>query len=92
MLRALGHPIRLGIIRRLAVESETRACDFAEAFQVRQPTVSGHLRVLREADLVTTRRCGTQICYSIRSDALTELAQLLNQLQPEPRPMARPAS
>jgi ArsR family transcriptional regulator len=64
-LKALGHPVRLGIALRLAAEPETCACDFAELFGVSQPTVSQHLRVLREAGLVTTRRHGTQICYSL---------------------------
>lgn len=64
-LKALGHPVRLGIALRLAAEPETCACDFAEVFGVSQPTISQHLRVLREAGLVTTRRRGTQICYSL---------------------------
>lgn len=82
MMRALGHPIRLGIVCRLAAEPETPACDFADTFHVRQPTISGHLKVLRDADLVTTRRCGTQICYSLRPHALAELTELLDRLQP----------
>jgi len=64
-MKALGHPVRLGIAMRLAAEPETCACDFAEVFEVSQPTISQHLRVLREAGLVTTRRRGTQICYSL---------------------------
>jgi ArsR family transcriptional regulator len=84
MLRAIGHPVRLGILRRLADQPETCACDFTEVFHLRQPTISGHLKVLREAGLVTTRRRGTQICYSIRPDALTELAAVLDQLHVAP--------
>jgi ArsR family transcriptional regulator len=79
-LKALGHPVRLGIALRLAVEPETCACDFAEVFGVRQPTVSQHLRVLREAGLVTTQRRGTQICYSLDPAALAGLAQLVARL------------
>jgi len=55
-LKALGHPVRLGIALALAREPDTCACDFADVFGVSQPTVSEHLRVLREAGLVTTRR------------------------------------
>lgn len=79
--RALAHPVRLGMMRQLAARPETCACDFTEVFAVRQPTVSQHLKVLREAGLVHTRRRGTQICYSIdpagvqaSKDVLTELA------------------
>jgi ArsR family transcriptional regulator len=42
-------------------------------FSVSQPTISQHLKVLREAGLVRTRRRGTQICYSIDNDALRTL-------------------
>lgn len=64
-LKALGHPVRLGIALRLAREGGTCACDFADIFGVSQPTVSQHLKVLREAGLVRTRRKGTQIYYSL---------------------------
>jgi DNA-binding transcriptional ArsR family regulator len=76
VLKALGHPTRLGIALRLAREPETCACDFAEVFGIRQPTVSAHLRVLREAGVVRTRRNGTQICYSLEPAAVEALAAL----------------
>ena len=81
-MKALGHPVRLGIAIRLAETPETCACDFADVFGVSQPTVSEHLRVLRDAGLVTTRRRGTQICYSLDADAMAELRGLLARLQP----------
>jgi len=71
--KALGHPVRLGIALRLAQEPDTCACDFAEVFGVSQPTVSQHLKVLRQARLVKTRRQGTQICYSLDSGAVAQL-------------------
>jgi ArsR family transcriptional regulator, arsenate/arsenite/antimonite-responsive transcriptional repressor len=64
-LKALAHPVRLGIALQLAREGGTCACDFADLFGVSQPTVSQHLKVLREAGLVQTRREGTQIYYSL---------------------------
>ncbi|HEX2589571.1 MAG TPA: metalloregulator ArsR/SmtB family transcription factor [Gaiellales bacterium] len=76
-MKALGHPVRLGIAMRLAAEPETCACDFAEVFEVSQPTISQHLRVLREAGLVTTRRRGTQICYSLDPAAVRSLGETL---------------
>ena len=75
--KALGHPVRLGIAMRLAGEPETCACDFAEVFRVSQPTISQHLRVLREAGLVTTRRRGTQICYSLDPAVVRSLSETL---------------
>lgn len=84
-LKALAHPIRLGMMERLAQEPEICACDFGDAFAVSQPTVSEHLRVLREAGLVRTRREGTTICYAAVPDALAEVAQLIRALQPQAR-------
>lgn len=80
--KALGHPIRLGMALKLAAEPETCACDFADVFGVSQPTVSQHLKVLRDAKLVTTRRNGTQICYSLDPGAVRELHALLGELRP----------
>lgn len=81
-LKALGHPVRLGIAMALAREPGTCACDFADVFGVSQPTVSEHLRVLREAGLVTTRRRGTQICYSLDPSAVRKINAMLAALQP----------
>ena len=81
-LKALGHPVRLGIAMRLAREPETCACDFADVFEVSQPTVSEHLRVLREAGIVTTKRRGTQICYSLDASAVRQIRSMLNALEP----------
>jgi ArsR family transcriptional regulator, arsenate/arsenite/antimonite-responsive transcriptional repressor len=77
MLRALAHPVRLGIMRELAERPETCACDFTELFTVSQPTISSHLRVLREARLVRTRRRGNQICYSIDPQAVRQIEVLI---------------
>lgn len=87
-LKALGHPVRLGIAQRLAAEPETCACDFADVFHVSQPTISQHLKVLREAGLVTTRRRGTQICYSLDPGAIRALGDLLAGLAPQPARLA----
>jgi ArsR family transcriptional regulator len=80
LLRALAHPVRWGILRRLAAEPGICACDFTEFFDVSQPTISAHLKVLREAGLVTTRRNGTTICYSITPGPLKRLGALITQI------------
>lgn len=79
-LRALGHPTRLGIARRLAVEGEICACDFTEHFGVSQPTISGHLKALRTSGVVCTRRRGTQVCYSLAPSVACMLKELADTL------------
>ncbi|MGH3097150.1 MAG: ArsR/SmtB family transcription factor [Streptosporangiales bacterium] len=84
VFRALGHPIRLGIATRLAHEGEICACDFTAEFGVSQPTVSGHLRTLREAGVVRTRRRGTQVCYSLEPLAIRHAEAVLGGLVAAP--------
>jgi ArsR family transcriptional regulator len=77
VLRALAHPVRWGILRRLAAEPGICACDFTEFFDVSQPTISAHLKVLREAGLVTTERSGTTICYRIVPARLAAVGEVI---------------
>jgi ArsR family transcriptional regulator len=66
LLQAMADPVRLAIVRQLASCSDSVcACDFTECCTVSQPTVSHHLRVLREAGVVTTERRGTYIYYDL---------------------------
>jgi ArsR family transcriptional regulator len=80
LLRALAHPVRWGIVARLAAEPGICACDFTEFFDVSQPTISAHLKVLREAGLVSTERNGNTICYSIAPEQLARLGALLTEV------------
>ncbi len=69
LLQALADPVRLSIVRQLAAApGSVCACDFTECCTVSQPTVSHHLRVLREAGVVTTERRGTYIYYQLAPD------------------------
>jgi ArsR family transcriptional regulator, arsenate/arsenite/antimonite-responsive transcriptional repressor len=71
-LQALADPVRLSIVRQIATcDDGVCACDFLECCDVSQPTISHHLRVLREAGVVTSERRGTNIVYSLAPD-LTE--------------------
>jgi DNA-binding transcriptional ArsR family regulator len=81
-LKALAHPVRLGILRQLAESPEVCACDLGDAFSVSQPTISEHLRVLREAGLVQTRRDGTKICYSTDAEGVREALAGIERLLP----------
>lgn len=82
LLQAAGDPSRLAILRQLSVEGEVCACDFTDCCDVAQPTVSHHLKVLREAGWVTTERRGTWIYYSIRPDAVERFARLAGGIKP----------
>ncbi len=71
--KALGDPIRLDIVKMLAGK-ELCVCEIMAAFQVSQPTISHHLRVLRQADLVLDRKDGKWIYYRLNGEALAAIA------------------
>ena len=77
LLRVLADETRLQIVALLAsAGSELCVCDIESHFDLSQPTISHHLRALRDADVVTTERRGTWIYYSLtraRLDALQKL-------------------
>jgi ArsR family transcriptional regulator len=68
LLAALADPVRLSIVRQLADNDGICACDFTECCDVSQPTISHHLKVLREAGVLTSERRGTNIVYSLSPD------------------------
>jgi ArsR family transcriptional regulator len=76
LLQALADPTRLAIVRQLSVEGAVCACDFTACCGVSQPTVSHHLKVLREAGVITGERRGTWIYYSLVPAAAERLASL----------------
>jgi ArsR family transcriptional regulator len=74
LFAALADPTRLAIVRELTGASEVCACDFTSCCDVRQPTVSHHLKVLREAGVVTSERRGQWIYYRLAPDVAQRLA------------------
>ncbi len=78
--KALGDPVRLRILNLLltAPEGEVCACDLVDPVGRSQPTVSHHLKVLREVGLVTADRRGTWIFYSVVPERLEALTHVLN--------------
>jgi len=82
LLSALADPTRLAIVRELAESNETCACDFTAACDVGQPTVSHHLRVLREAGVVTSERRGQWIYYRLAPDVAVRLATIARGMVP----------
>ena len=77
VLRALAHPVRWGILQRLAAEPGICACDFTEFFEVSQPTISVHLKVLREARLVRVCVDAQKRLYQLDPAGLAEIDRWL---------------
>lgn len=77
MFRALGDPVRLRLAALIASQDEVCVCDLQAHFTVSGPTISHHLKVLREAGLISGERRGTWVYYWINPDALQALSVLL---------------
>jgi ArsR family transcriptional regulator len=75
--KALADPARVAIVNRLAAADEVCVCDLNAALELAQPTVSHHLRVLREAGLVESSRRGTWAFYRLVPEAIEELRETL---------------
>lgn len=79
MMKALADPIRLRLLSLVASHADAEACvcDLLGAFELSQPTISHHLKVLHEAGLLDRAKRGTWVYYSVRRDVLTNLAALI---------------
>jgi ArsR family transcriptional regulator len=75
--KALADPTRVAIVNRLAATDECCVCDLTGAFELSQPTISHHLKLLREAGLVEASRRGTWAYYRLIPEAVTELRTAL---------------
>lgn len=82
MFKAIGDPVRLRLLSMIASRPEVCVCDLTGAFSVSGPTISHHLRVLREAGLVDSERRATWVYYRVRREALRQLSSLLEATEP----------
>ncbi len=79
LLKALGDPVRLRLMSLIASHpgGEACVCDLNGAFDLSQPTISHHLKVLHEAGLVDRDKRGVWAYYRVRADALASLGALI---------------
>jgi DNA-binding transcriptional ArsR family regulator len=82
LLSALADPTRLEILRQLSGSAEVCACDFTSCCDVSQPTVSHHLKVLRDAGVVTSERRGNWVFYRIAPNLMVRLGAIAQTLVP----------
>ena len=80
VFRALGDPVRLRLVSLIGAHQggEVCVCDLTAAFALTQPTISHHLKVLREAGIIGCERRGTWVYYSVLPAALGRMAALLS--------------
>jgi ArsR family transcriptional regulator len=79
LLKALADPVRLRLLSLVASHQDGEACvcDLNDAFDLSQPTISHHLKVLHEAGLLDRSKRGVWVYYSVEADALADLGALI---------------
>jgi len=80
LTRALGHPIRVAIMRHLLERGESVCTDLSDVVPLAHSTTMQHLKVLKEAGLVSTGRCGRNVLYCVNPEALRQLRALVGRL------------
>ncbi len=79
MFKAMGDPVRLRLLSLIASHDggEACVCDLSGVFDLTGPTISHHLKVLREAGLIAGERRGTWVYYRVLPDALRRVSALV---------------
>jgi ArsR family transcriptional regulator len=80
VFKALGDPVRLRLLSMIAAREggEICVCELTPAFELSQPTISHHLKLLRQAGLIDCERRGTWVYYWALPATTTRLAELLS--------------
>ncbi|BBX63868.1 transcriptional regulator [Mycobacterium saskatchewanense] len=80
MFKALGDPVRLRLLSLVASHpgGEACVCEISATFDVSQPTISHHLKLLRSAGLLDCERRGTWVYYRVIPSALQQLSAVLH--------------
>ena len=88
LFAALGDETRLAIVQMLAANADAVCvCDITDCFDLGQPTISHHLKVLREAGLITSEKRGKWVHYSIVPGVVAQMHDLLVMLTRQPQPV-----
>lgn len=81
VFRALADPVRIELLAQIAARGPLCVCHMQDDLPYSQSRISKHLGTLRRAGLVTTRREGTWIYYSVEEEALAVAREFIDQLQ-----------
>jgi ArsR family transcriptional regulator len=80
LTRALGHPIRVAILRYLLEQGESVCTDLSHVVPLAHSTTMQHIKVLKEAGLLSSGRCGRNVLYCVNPEALRQLRALVGRL------------
>jgi len=86
LLKALADPVRLRLLSLVAshADGEACVCDLNDAFDLSQPTISHHLKVLHEVGLLDRSKRGVWVYYAVKREALADLGALIGSVAAVP--------
>jgi ArsR family transcriptional regulator, arsenate/arsenite/antimonite-responsive transcriptional repressor len=79
LFKAVADPVRLRLLSLIACHDggESCVCDLLDAFDMTPPSISYHLKILREAGLISSERRGTWVYYRVNPDVMTRMSAVL---------------
>ncbi|MBQ3566835.1 MAG: helix-turn-helix transcriptional regulator [Oscillospiraceae bacterium] len=80
IFKALGDQTRLEIILMLSHTEKMCACKILEKFEITQPTLSHHMKILSECGLVNTQKVGKWSHYSLNRELISDFRQFINNM------------
>jgi len=81
ILKAIAHPTRLEILSRLDKQDGCNVSRIQEAIGLPQSTISQHLKILKNAGVLTSKRKGTVVCYKIKNIEVMKIIEVLRNLE-----------
>ncbi len=82
-LRAISHPMRIAILELLAQGEPLSVTEIYKSLGIEQATASHHLNILKNKNVLVSRRSGKKIFYSLRSNTLMEIIDCINRCNEE---------
>ena len=81
ILKALAHPLRIEIVTLLSTSGELCVCVLQNTFDVKQSNLSQHLKILKEADILESRKDAAWIYYKLKNQKIVPFMNQLNDLE-----------
>ena len=85
-LKALGHPVRLRMVELISQQgNDICVCEFEDHFDLKQPTISHHLKILRHSGLIQSRQDGSWVRHSIDSETFAHVLEFIGTVSGMPK-------
>jgi DNA-binding transcriptional ArsR family regulator len=86
LFKAMGHPARIAIIQFLRTQEKCICTDLVNELPLAQPTISQHLKELKNAGIIQGSVSGTSICYCLNLERLSEIESFMASLKYDQNP------